>query len=90
MPLALATVLEDDALVNDFQIVQTGRGRLVLRLGGPERARADRACAALRAYLHRLGLTAVRIDVDPAPPAREPASGKLRRVINAVPAGKSA
>ncbi len=90
MPLALATVLEDDALVNDFQLVQTGRGRLVLRLGGPERARADRACAALRAYLRRLGLTAVRIDVDPVPPVREAVSGKLRRVINAVPAGKPA
>jgi len=82
MPLALATVLEDDALVNDFQLLQTGQRHLVLRLGRDERARADATCAALRAYLQRLGLAGVRIDLDPASPHREARSGKLRRVIN--------
>ena len=84
MPLALATVLEDDALVNDFQLLQTGQRRLLLRLGLAERARADAACAALRAYLRRLDLAGVRVEIDPSPPHREPGSGKLRRVVRTV------
>ena len=84
MPLALATVLEDDALVNDFQLVQTGPRRLTLRLGRAEKPRAAAACSALRSYLLRLDLPAVRIDVDEALPHRDPVSGKLRRVINSV------
>lgn len=85
-PLALATVLEDDAHLNDFQLVQTGERRLTLRVGAAERARASAACAVLRAYLQRLDLAGVRIDVDAAPPQREAASGKLRRVVRAVAA----
>ena len=85
MPLALATVLEDDALVNDFQLLQTGQRHLALRLGRAERSRADAACSALRAYLQRLDLPGIRIDLDPALPHREARSGKLRRVVNAVP-----
>lgn len=84
MPLALATVLEDDALVSDFQLLQAGRRQLVLRLGSAERQRADAACSALRGYLDRLGLAGVRIDLVGAPPCREAHSGKLRRVVNAV------
>jgi phenylacetate-CoA ligase len=84
MPLALATVLEDEALVNDFQVLQTGQRHLVLHLGRAERPRAQVACAALRAYLKRLDLGTVRVDLDPAPPHREAHSGKLRRVVNAV------
>jgi hypothetical protein len=82
--LALATVLEDEALVNDFQVLQTGQRHLVLHLGRAERPRAQVACAALRAYLKRLDLGTVRVDLDPAPPHREAHSGKLRRVVNAV------
>jgi phenylacetate-coenzyme A ligase PaaK-like adenylate-forming protein len=84
MPLALATVLEDDALVNEFQLLQTGPRRLALRLGPGERARAEAARSALRAYLQRLELAGVRVDIDPAPPQREPRSGKLRRVVSAA------
>jgi phenylacetate-coenzyme A ligase PaaK-like adenylate-forming protein len=84
MPLALATVLEDEALVNDFQLLQTGQRRLKLRLGRADRRRGGRACAALHAYLQRLDLTGVRIDIDTAPPHREPVSGKLRRVVSTV------
>ena len=83
-PLALATVLEDDALVSDFQLLQTGRRQLSLRLGRVERARAQAACSALRAYLQRLDLAGVRLDLEQAPPQCEPRSGKLRRVINAM------
>jgi hypothetical protein len=83
-PLALATVLEDEALVNDFQLRQTGERRLMLHLGRAEAPRAEAACAALRAYLKRLDLGSVRVDLDPAPPRRDVRSGKLRRVVNAA------
>jgi phenylacetate-coenzyme A ligase PaaK-like adenylate-forming protein len=90
MPLALATVLEDDARVNDFQLLQTGTRHLVLRLGRADRVHAETARSALNAYLKRLGLAGVRVDLDPALPRREVCSGKLRRVVNALrpaPAG---
>jgi phenylacetate-coenzyme A ligase PaaK-like adenylate-forming protein len=83
MPLALATVLEDDARVNDFQLLQTGPRRLKLRLGRDERTRGEQACAVLREYLLRHDLRGVRIELDAASPRRDAASGKLRRVINA-------
>jgi phenylacetate-coenzyme A ligase PaaK-like adenylate-forming protein len=81
MPLALATVMEDDARVNDFQLVQTGPRRLLIRIGGGEKPRAQEASAALRGYLRRFDLGAVRVDVDTQPPRRDPVSGKLRRVV---------
>lgn len=84
MPLALATVLEDEARVDDFQLLQAGERHLLLRLGRTGRPNADAACAALRTYLQRLDLACVRVDLDPAPPQREARSGKLRRVVNAV------
>ena len=83
MPLALATVLEDEAMVSDFQLLQTGPRHLALRLGHAERPRGDGACAALRAYLKRLGLAGIRVALDSALPQREARSGKLRRVVSA-------
>lgn len=90
MPLALATVLEDDAHVNDFQLLQTGPRRLKLRLGRDERTRGEQACAVLRAYLLRHDLSGVRVELDAASPRRDAASGKLRRVINASAAAPAA
>jgi len=81
MPLAVATVLEDDALVHDFQVVQTGPRRLLLRLGPAERPRAQATAAALRGYLRTLDLGAVRLELGAEPPCRDPVSGKLRRVV---------
>ncbi len=84
MPLALATVLEDDAHVNDFQLLQTGPRSLRLRLGGPARARGEQARAVLRAYLRCNGLERVRIELDRHGPGRSNVSGKLRRIVNAL------
>jgi phenylacetate-CoA ligase len=85
LPLVLETVLEEDAKVHDFQLIQSGSDRLVLRLGGrePEGA-APRACAALRQYLRTNGLANTRLEVAAEPPQRETGSGKLRRVICAA------
>jgi len=83
LPLALATVLEDDALVSDFQLLQTGRG--ACPAARPRRApRGAGACAALLAYLKRLDLAGIRVNLDTAAPQREPRSGKLRRVVSAI------
>lgn len=84
MPLALATVIEDDAQVNDFQLLQTGPRHLRLRLGKAEQPRAGAARDVLHAYLRRLGLAGVRLDLDVRPPRRDAVSGKLRRVVNAA------
>jgi hypothetical protein len=85
LPLVLATVLEEDAKVHDFQLVQRGANRLVLRLGHEAPGAAPRACAALKLYLHQNGLANTHIEMAVEPPQREAASGKLRRVICAHP-----
>lgn len=83
LPLVLTTVLEEEALVNDFQLVQTTPHCLRVRLGRPARASEERACGALRGYLQRLGLAGVTVRVDARPPQRSQVSGKLRRVLRA-------
>lgn len=88
LPLVLSTVLEEDAHVNDFQLVQTAPRRVLLRVGLAERERADAARAALRGYLQSVGLTAVAVQIDTLPPQRSPDSGKLRRVVRGADADK--
>jgi phenylacetate-CoA ligase len=81
VPLALATVLEDEAHVHDFQVVQTGRGALKVRLAHEEGASAAAVRRALRAYFHAMGFADVALDVGGQAPRRDPVSGKLRRVV---------
>lgn len=81
LPLVLATVLEEEGHVHDFQLVQRAADRLVLRLGREADDAAPRACAALKDYLRTNGLANTRLEVAPEPPQRDVASGKLRRVI---------
>ena len=88
MPLALVTLLEDDAALFDFQLVQTGPRDLRLRYGEPDAARRL-ARRVLDHYLVAHGIEGVRIRDDPAPPARSAASGKLRRVVR-EPAARAA
>jgi phenylacetate-CoA ligase len=106
LPLALVTLMEDDAGLHDFQLVQTGPRRLGLRLGGPpqdgngaakdgDRERSVRITAARRLahrvlnhYLASHGVRGVRICDDPTPPARNAASGKLRRVVRSITPGR--
>ncbi len=85
VPLALTTVMEDDACVHDFQVTQTAPRKLQVRLGGDEQGSASEVRRALGSYFDTLGIGAVSIDIARRPPARDQVSGKLRRVICQLP-----
>jgi len=82
-PMALTTVLEEDAGVVDFQLLQVAPRRLELRShhAGPRAALAlDRGRDALLGYLREQGALAVEVVVQAGrAPVREP-SGKFKRV----------
>jgi len=84
VPLALATVMEDDAHVHDFQVTQTAPRKLQIRLGD-DHASALEVRRALGSYFDALGIDAVTIDIARRPPVRDKVSGKLRRVICQIP-----
>lgn len=84
LPLALATVLEDEAGLFDFQLVQQGPARLLLRtpLHGAQASGAlRRGRAALARFLARQGAQAVRIRCASGEAPRLGRSGKLQRVV---------
>lgn len=84
LPLALETVLEDEAGICRFQLTQTASDQLSLRIdAGDEGERSlafDRAQSALLRFLASQGAESVRMSLDPAPPRANPVSGKLRRI----------
>jgi phenylacetate-coenzyme A ligase PaaK-like adenylate-forming protein len=85
-PLALVTVLEEEAGVFDFQLEQTDDDALLLRVANGLDADAAhqamaRAREALGRYLVRQGLPKVRLDVVCAAPVMHNASGKTQRVV---------
>lgn len=85
IPLAVATVVEEDGGARRFQVIQTGQRRLSVRFETPEGvARATalaRIVEALSGYLAREGLDGIEIVEDPDPPRADPVSGKLRQVL---------
>ncbi|MFZ5547354.1 MAG: phenylacetate--CoA ligase family protein [Pseudomonadota bacterium] len=84
LPLALATVLEDDAGLFDFQLVQQGPAELLLRTGlaGEAARRAlPRARRVLAAWLAQQGAAPVQIHCHSGEPARPGRSGKIQRVL---------
>lgn len=92
LPLALTTVLEDEAGVFDFQLRQTGARELQLLLGpcAPETAAVQARCRRLLAdFAAAQGAAGLRVtaqSVNSLPLGR---SGKLKRIVAApgVPAG---
>jgi hypothetical protein len=82
-PLALTTVLEDEAGVFDFELCQIGERSLRLTLHGPA-ASAERlrsACRTLGAWLGTQGLGQVQVRGHCAPaPCLRGRSGKQQRV----------
>ncbi len=84
LPLALMTVLEEGAHVTQFQLLQTGPGRLELRLdsGVPDPVTAlARLSAALRDHLMQHGLSQVQVKTSRQALLRHPRSGKVSRVL---------
>jgi phenylacetate-CoA ligase len=83
LPLALTTVLEDDAGVFDFQLEQEDAHRLLLRLHGAETGsgRAERCRQALQAFAGRQGLAPFQLRVMEGAPHRRGRSGKVQRVL---------
>ncbi len=84
VPLALATVLEEEAHVHDYQVVQTAPRALTVRLGSEEAASVTAVRRALRAYFRAMGLSEVSVQIGESAPRRDGVSGKLRRVIREV------
>ena len=80
------TVIEEGALLTQFQLLRTGPSTLELRLEAevPDPAAAfARARAALLPFLAQQGLANVRVLHGRARPQHHAASGKLCRVIHA-------
>jgi phenylacetate-coenzyme A ligase PaaK-like adenylate-forming protein len=88
LPLALTTVLEDEAGVFDFQLGRRDAHTLVLRLGSGVSAAdagAKRCADALRAFGVRQGVVGLKVIVQPGHPLKHGRSGKLQRVLAEAP-----
>lgn len=91
-PLALTTVLEEDAGIHDFQLVQQGPRSLRLDLGTHDVREAGavalaHACAVLHDYLRSQGLASVRVRGRCGVALHAGHSGKLARVLAQHAAG---
>ncbi len=83
LPLALATVLEDEAEVTDFQLVQQGPRSVRLRLGPRVDRGADTRCRqALERFARQLGLAPLRLQVRHEAALPSERSGKRRRIVS--------
>lgn len=83
-PLALVTVLENEADLFDFQLVQCGDDRIrvdVCQRGEAGRRQLRRARHALGAYLRQQGLARVRLSGRCGIATHHGASGKVQRVV---------
>lgn len=84
LPMALTTVLEDEAGVFDFQLRQRDQHTLVLRLemqGAQAEMAATRCRAALEQFVHMQGLASVRIIVEVGQSIPRGRSGKAQRIV---------
>jgi hypothetical protein len=84
LPLALCTVLEDEAGLFDFQLVQEGPNELLLTSASRGEAAArklKRASTRLAAFLAAQGASGVRIRCRSGRAGRQGRTGKVKRVI---------
>lgn len=83
-PMALTTVLEDEAQLLDFQLVQRGPTRLELRCrddGMQARRQLRRGREVLARHLREQGAPSTEISLRPGAPPLSEASGKFKRVL---------
>ena len=88
LPLALTTLLEDEAGVFDFQLRQRGPHSLEVHLPqrGAEGAAAMQRCRKLlQAFARQQGLVPLHIIGKPGTVLRRGRSGKVQRVVACVP-----
>jgi phenylacetate-CoA ligase len=88
LPLAISTVLEDDAGLFDFQLVQQGPCTLLLRTamqGKQATATLRHARTVLAAFLAGQGAVGLQIRCHTGEPGQRGRSGKVARVV-ALPA----
>ena len=83
LPLALTTVLEEEAGVSRFQLVQKGPAELLLRLDSQniDSDAGRRCCDSLRRYLRTHEAPNVALSVERCSLERHPVSGKIKRVV---------
>ena len=84
LPLALTTVLEDDAGVFDFHLRQIDSRTLVLRLpleGEAGQAAMARCRSALKAFAAVQGLAPIRVRAELGEPVPRGRSGKACRIV---------
>ncbi|MGM9491244.1 phenylacetate--CoA ligase family protein [Ideonella sp. YS5] len=84
LPLAISTVLEDDAGLFDFQLSQQGPSELLLSTGerGASAARhLRRARHVLQGFLMDQGAAPVKIHCRSGQPGRRGCSGKIPRIV---------
>lgn len=84
LPLALTTVLEDEAGVFDFQLRQKNDHTLVLRLplhGAEGKAAAARCCAALKQFSAAQELKSLTLLVELGQPIPRGRSGKAQQIV---------
>ncbi len=88
LPLALSTVLEDDAGVFDFQLHQRNARTLALRLalrGAEASAAAARCESALCRFARQQGLAPITVVHEPHAAFARGRSGKLQRIVAMQP-----
>ncbi len=85
LPLALETVIEEDAGITHFQLLLRRDGALELRLpveAGDARAAFQICQGTLQSFLRRQGAKCPAVVQGDSRPLLQPGSGKLRRVID--------
>lgn len=84
LPLALETVIEEEARVHGFQLTQTAGNAMSVRLhanNAREQAAAFRRVSkVLERFLKRQGAAPVKLTLETSPPEVSPVSGKLRQI----------
>ena len=86
-PLALTTVLEDDAGLFDFQLLQEAPGRLALSChaaGHEALAALHRGRTALQRFFEQQGLHGIHVDCRAGQVPQRGRSGKAQRVLSAA------
>jgi phenylacetate-coenzyme A ligase PaaK-like adenylate-forming protein len=86
LPLALSTLLEDEAGLFHFRLVQTGPSTLCLHLPHARTAAAAQATDVLRRFAASQGARPLRVQLRCGHPLPHGRSGKLQRIVALPPA----